>query len=776
MEIAVQHQRISRFIHYSQVLVSLFWLSTCLLIYYHAPSYQIEKLYDCRWHMSSLAISAGFGLLFVSYSTSPLVFAASVVASQYSAVYSLLALIIYTVDTVLILYFPQYGVDYTGYVKLATAMIVLSFFGLGLSLAHLYRLFLICWQLQRPSAFARDERILQFVTGLQISLALFTTYVVAELTSIKTWFVRSYVVSEFSCSLLSITLAFIQVLALRASNSWLLKAVVVMNICQFFQELNMTLSLFHTYFYVGKLDSMMGVDGSLTQFRKIIFGFNLLDHISRMSLCVFVTLNLSRNIFEKGLSSRVEHKVDSEMLTAEEQLMKEKSKENRWLVKFYQNSNKSHIYRLFAVFGGICAIVFAHFVVNSGYVFIDAVYEALSVAAGLSVIFSVFLLISIVIYVARRLKIALVLSAFCSLNLCITAILLIFAFIQDIILATNMEFETSDSNSSEITTLSPHFTEISTTTSKDSEDFPTLESLRAWLYLSDFGLAIATMVIASLTLRFAFRQLLTVKTLKSQLPRVESAIKMLSHLGTVGVATCVIELLLLIQVRASTDQVYLNLNGNVYDWLVMTGQSILLCYICRHERYQALLLVLIIQVATMSTTSLELIAQQTEVVQMYINSVFRFYDLQKKSSTVSVVPIRSSEESGIAAALTTTTISPTTNAISAGLFVAVLALHFLQILQWILSVITLALSLFVFDNLAKDDNSPITHNTDTPPESDVSRLEANPVVRRSPSPTRVQSNSNGTNKNCFSFENRVFDENSVAEENGIEVRKANENL
>ncbi|KAI1701481.1 hypothetical protein Ddc_17595 [Ditylenchus destructor] len=181
-------------------------------------------------------------------------------------------------------------------------------------------------------------------------------------------------------------------------------------------------------------------------------------------------------------------------------------------------------------------------------------------------------------------------------------------------------------------------------------------------------------------------------------------------------------------------------------------------------------------VATMSTTSLELIAQQTEVVQMYINSVFRFYDLQKKSSTVSVVPIRSSEESGIAAALTTTTISPTTNAISAGLFVAVLALHFLQILQWILSVITLALSLFVFDNLAKDDNSPITHNTDNPPESDVSRLETNPVVRRSPSPTRAQPNSNGTNKNCFSFENRVFDENSVAEENGIEVRKANENL
>ncbi|KAI1710847.1 hypothetical protein DdX_10549 [Ditylenchus destructor] len=757
MEIAVQHQRISRFIHYSQVLVSLFWLSTCLLIYYHAPSYQVEKLYDCRWHMSSLAISAGFGLLFVSYSTSPLVFAASVVASQYSAVYSLLALIIYTVDTILILYFPQYGVDYTGYVKLATAMIVLSFFGLGLSLAHLYRLFLICWQLQRPSAFVRDERILQFVTGLQTSLALFTTYVVAELTSIKTWFVRSYVVSEFSCSLLSITLAFIQVLALRASNSWLIKAVVVMNICQFFQELNITLSLFHTYFYVGKLDSMMGLDGSLTQFRKIIFALNLLDHISRMSLCVFVTLNLSRNVFDKGLSSRVEHKVDSEMLTAEEQLMKEKSKENRWL---------------FAVFGGICAIVFAHFVVNSGYVFIDAVYEALSVAAGLSVIFSVFLLISIVIYVARRLKIALVLSAFCSLNLCITAILLIFAFIQDIILATNMEFETSDLNSSEITTLYPDFTEISTTTAKDSEDFPTLESLRAWLYLSDFGLAIATMVIASLTLRFAFRQLLSVKTLKSQSPRVESAIKMLSHLGTVGVATCVFELLLLIQVRASTDQVYLNLNGNVYDWLVMTGQSILLCYICSHERYQALLLVLIIQVATMSTTSLELVAQQTEVVQMYINSVFRFYDLQKKPSAVSVVPIRSSEEPGFASALTTTTISPTTNAISAGLFVAVLALHFLQILQWILSIVTLALSLFVFDNLAKEDNSPISHNADNPAESDVSRLETNMEVRRSPSRTRAQPNSNG----CFSFENRVFDENSMAEENGIEVRNENESL
>lgn len=82
-----------------------------------------------------------------------------------------------------------------------------------------------------------------------------------------------------------------------------------------------------------------------------------------------------------------------------------------------------------------------------------------------------------------------------------------------------------------------------------------------------------------------------------------------------------------------------------------------------------------VKVATMSTTSLELVAQQTEVVQMYINSVFRFYDLQKKPSAVSVVPIRSSEEPGFASALTTTTISPTTNAISAGLFVAVLVKH-----------------------------------------------------------------------------------------------------
>uniref|UniRef100_A0AC34QDN3 Uncharacterized protein n=1 Tax=Panagrolaimus sp. JU765 TaxID=591449 RepID=A0AC34QDN3_9BILA len=39
-------------------------------------------------------------------------------------------------------------------------------------------------------------------------------YVVEELTPFKTWFVRVYMVHEFSCSLLSLSLAVLQITAL----------------------------------------------------------------------------------------------------------------------------------------------------------------------------------------------------------------------------------------------------------------------------------------------------------------------------------------------------------------------------------------------------------------------------------------------------------------------------------------------------------------------------------------------------------------------------------
>lgn len=76
------------------------------------PFLQSQQLFDCRWHLASLVVQACFGHFFVFCSRSALLFCAAFLASQYAIVYSLLTLIIYTLDTALLMLFPRSsGID-----------------------------------------------------------------------------------------------------------------------------------------------------------------------------------------------------------------------------------------------------------------------------------------------------------------------------------------------------------------------------------------------------------------------------------------------------------------------------------------------------------------------------------------------------------------------------------------------------------------------------------------------------------------------------------------
>lgn len=77
-------------------------------------------------------------------------------------------------------------------------------------------------------------------------------YVVEELTPYKTWYIRVYVVHEFSSSLLSLSLAVLQFLVVSNCNPLLLRMLLFANGCQFLQEVNISLTSYYTTMYISK--------------------------------------------------------------------------------------------------------------------------------------------------------------------------------------------------------------------------------------------------------------------------------------------------------------------------------------------------------------------------------------------------------------------------------------------------------------------------------------------------------------------------------------------
>lgn len=125
----VEQKRLFRFIHSSLAIISLIWIAVCLLIYFHAPSYlvcictvfalftdaihsklkliihffQLQQVFDCRWYLSALIIQAVFGHIFIFISQTTFLFVAAFISTQYAVVYSMLCMVIYGMDTILLM-------------------------------------------------------------------------------------------------------------------------------------------------------------------------------------------------------------------------------------------------------------------------------------------------------------------------------------------------------------------------------------------------------------------------------------------------------------------------------------------------------------------------------------------------------------------------------------------------------------------------------------------------------------------------------------------------
>lgn len=103
--------------------------------------------------------------------------------------------------------------------------------------------------------------------------------------------------------------------------------------------------------------------------------------------------------------------------------------------------------------------------------------------------------------------------------------------------------------------------------------------------------------------------------------------------------------------------------------------------------YHTQLFPFIAKLASVSITTLDLIGQQTETVQIYVNSVLQFYRLTEALFRRAPLLPDASRGGTSASAPSAIFVTHTTAlAIPLHLFVDILALHFLQVVQWFLTV------------------------------------------------------------------------------------------
>uniref|UniRef100_A0A914ZBS1 Gustatory receptor n=1 Tax=Panagrolaimus superbus TaxID=310955 RepID=A0A914ZBS1_9BILA len=506
-------------------------------------------------------------------------------------------------------------------------------------------------------------------------------YVVEELTPFKTWFIRVYMVHEFSCSLLSLSLAVLQITALVHSNTVMLKAIFIANLCQFVQELYIGSTAFYTAFYIRKL--VVATQLSDFFFRQIIIIMNLLAHLCRMGMCAATAWIIAPIIWESKINLRIQRKIDRNRLTAMADLAQATAKENRWLLM---------------IAAWVAVIAVGHFALNMTYVILDSLMEALVVAAGTSFLFCLLVFISIIIYLRRRYRLALIFGAYCTLNLFISASLLVASFIQDIIFGQKGP--------------KPKYT---------------------LLYIADISLAIITVIVSTQVLKFCTRTLLETYTLAKQPICVTKAVRILRHVGLFSLLTVGLEFVLLLELRIEAMAAHLSMTSSIHDWLITAVQSLFLFWVTKYDRYQCTLLILIFQLANVSLVTLDLLAQQTDLIQMLITILFQHDEMASKlKTTIPAFPIDH--------------------------FIIILILHFLQIAQWFLTVFALAISVYIIDNVVEDESVKSNDNHEISIlGKNIGNEEPGPSTSTKmplPPPPPPPSQTNG----IHSFENSLFND------------------
>lgn len=584
MQLPHSYRRQHLFISAAITVIVVFWFFCCISLYWNSPVYQLKvgQLYESRWLLSSLAVNAFFTYLFLQ-SPCVVLFSALFVSTQYAIVYSAISLFVYTVDSINIYTYSPEGhrTEVIQYLRISITLVVLSILGFSLSIFHLRRLIYTAWESQQctPLTAPVHRRFVQVCSALHSALSVFSIYVCSEMISLKTTYVQSYIVQQLCCALLALMLALIQRIFQNRTNRVIAAVIVVINACQFAQELAHAWNAYYVCIYIKSLAPHVGEN---IVFDQVMISITLLVHGVRLLLCALIIAQFSGQAFGKEVNRQVLFIHNPELLTSATEVAR---------AAHNDAANSQSLFCLSAV------ISLLYVAVDIGYFCASSARRTLTASTGISLFYTLFIALSFHLYRRKHLMIALKVSAVFSIVLCNSAAHTIYVFVQDIWLGAMIIKVMAGATA-------------------------------AVLHGFELFLSICSLILGIATLRFSTRTVLLHTTLQTQPACIKNPLKMVDHLATINILTVALEFSLILIMKFGWKMGDPAVNFGVLDWISALSACVLQKWVVKYERYQSCLIILVLQLVAESLTTLPFLAAQTGYIQLML-SLARSANLDK---------------------------------------------------------------------------------------------------------------------------------------------------
>lgn len=308
------------------LLLSFIWLCTVVTLYVVSAQSNTSVLYEARWLLVTTAIAGKFhsfvGLIFFSpyrkeirgnFSAISLMllgwfkletfYNSALIAGLYSIASGIVVGLTYSWNLHIILQ-PSAENDLIistmlkaktkrQYVQLCLCLMITSLFIIVMSIYTVWTLFSTAKHHYKPVVLRSPTTKLLFTTGVsQICLALFSIYATAQLLGVKATYMHMYLIQEFHCSLLLLTLGLLQVVVSWRVNGLLLRSLLSLNVCQLVQELFYTWNAYYVALYLHT-SGRKSHSSHNSQYDQVLMTTNFICHFSRLCCTAYVSVHLA---------------------------------------------------------------------------------------------------------------------------------------------------------------------------------------------------------------------------------------------------------------------------------------------------------------------------------------------------------------------------------------------------------------------------------------------------------------------------------------------------
>uniref|UniRef100_A0A0R3RS73 G protein-coupled receptor n=1 Tax=Elaeophora elaphi TaxID=1147741 RepID=A0A0R3RS73_9BILA len=255
MEISVTTRNSLVFLGFLTTVTSLIWLLAATVVYWNTP-YQAVGLYECRWLLSPLVVTSFFFYLFVN-SASLIMFTAAYAAAQYALAYSVVSVAFNAIN-----FFQIFAVwtakdrnESMDFIRLNAFIAFLSIVGVCVTFCLLKHLIQLARTIEQNIQPLERRHQIMFCSVLDLLLG-FLSFAVCYEMSANAPYASSFIVQHICCTCSSLSIAYMQWRVRDACNMHILRIIIVMNVCQFVQEVTYAYSTYMLIMIAGRKSGM----------------------------------------------------------------------------------------------------------------------------------------------------------------------------------------------------------------------------------------------------------------------------------------------------------------------------------------------------------------------------------------------------------------------------------------------------------------------------------------------------------------------------------------